>query len=201
MITLASVQILSLQSNPTPSFWKPLASCKGFLPSRVAFPLQWNNSSRNPQCHIKRPKFELGRRIKLQRGLMTFAIQASESKVRWVLEPVGDGDSSHLDEAVPLPGAVELSSDAAIVGRLPSKSDIVIPVATVSGLHARLEKREGSLFVTDLDSTNGTFIDNKKLRPGAVTPVLPGSYITFGDEHLAAFRLSKLEEADTAGAA
>lgn len=51
---------------------------------------------------------------------------------------------------------------------------------SVSGLHARLEKRDGALFVTDLDSTNGTYVDDKKVRPGAVTPVFPGSYITFG---------------------
>lgn len=50
----------------------------------------------------------------------------------------------------------------------------------VSGLHARLDKKDGMLLVTDLDSTNGTFINEKKLRPGAVTPVLPGSILIFG---------------------
>jgi pSer/pThr/pTyr-binding forkhead associated (FHA) protein len=51
---------------------------------------------------------------------------------------------------------------------------------SVSGLHARLEKRDGQLYVTDLDSTNGTYVDDKRVRPGAVTPVFPGSYVTFG---------------------
>jgi pSer/pThr/pTyr-binding forkhead associated (FHA) protein len=51
---------------------------------------------------------------------------------------------------------------------------------TVSGMHARLEKKDGLLLVTDLDSTNGTFINEQRLKPGAVTPVPPGSYITFG---------------------
>jgi pSer/pThr/pTyr-binding forkhead associated (FHA) protein len=50
----------------------------------------------------------------------------------------------------------------------------------VSGLHARLEKRDGQLYVTDLDSTNGTYVDNKQIRPGAVTLVSPGSNVTFG---------------------
>lgn len=50
----------------------------------------------------------------------------------------------------------------------------------VSGLHARIQKKEGSLLVTDLDSTNGTFIDDRKLRPGVAAAVSPGSCITFG---------------------
>lgn len=51
---------------------------------------------------------------------------------------------------------------------------------SVSGVHARLEKKKGVLYITDLDSTNGTFINNRRIRPGAVTPVAPGSHITFG---------------------
>lgn len=76
---------------------------------------------------------------------------------------------------------------------------MVIPVATVSGVHARLEKKGGTLLITDLDSTNGTYIDDKKLRPGAVTTVPPGSCITFGDTHLAMFRVSKIEQEDVTG--
>ena len=53
--------------------------------------------------------------------------------------------------------------------------------STVSGLHARIQKIEGGLLVTDLDSTNGTFIDDKKLRPGVAAPISPGSCITFGN--------------------
>ncbi|KAK1279206.1 hypothetical protein QJS04_geneDACA003453 [Acorus gramineus] len=86
-----------------------------------------------------------------------------------------------------------LEPNVVTVGRLAEKADMVIPVATVSGLHARLEKKEGALLVTDLDSTNGTFINDKKLKPGDVTTVSPGSCLTFGDIHLAIFRVSKFE--------
>jgi hypothetical protein len=52
---------------------------------------------------------------------------------------------------------------------------------TVSGLHARLERKAGTLFVTDLGSTNGTYINDKPIRAGGTgTPVPPGSRITFG---------------------
>eukprot|EP00250_Pteridium_aquilinum_P006886 c16711_g1_i1 orf=147-731(+) len=123
-----------------------------------------------------------------------FAADTSVTTEKWILQPIGDGDCSHLDEAVPLPGAFELAADAATVGRVPEKADIVIPIATVSGLHARLERKVGTLFVTDLNSTNGTYINDRQIKPGAVTPVPPGSRVTFGDDHLAAFKFSKEEE-------
>lgn len=53
-------------------------------------------------------------------------------------------------------------------------------VKTVSGVHARIEKKDGVLLVTDLDSTNGTFIGEKRLKPGVAAPMSSGSYITFG---------------------
>ncbi|CAN6330372.1 unnamed protein product [Urochloa humidicola] len=78
------------------------------------------------------------------------------SSVRWVLEPAGDRDWRHIRYKVARPSAVEIASDTVTVGRVADKADIVLPVATVSGTHARLEKKDGRLLVTDLDSTNGT---------------------------------------------
>lgn len=128
-------------------------------------------------------------------GVRVFAAESAVKTEKWLLQPIGDGDCSHLDEAVPLPGAFEVAAEAATVGRVPERADIVIPIATVSGLHARLERKGGTLFVTDLDSTNGTYINDRQIRPGAVTPVPPGSRVTFGDDHLAAFKFSKEEVA------
>ncbi|EXB54684.1 FHA domain-containing protein [Morus notabilis] len=105
----------------------------------------------------------------------------------------GDGDTRHIGFKVAMPNAFEIASDEVTVGRLPDKADLVIPVATVSARHARIQKKAGSLVVTDLDSTNGTFINDKRLAPGVAATVSPGSYITFGDIHLAIFRASKLE--------
>ncbi|KAL3718471.1 hypothetical protein ACJRO7_003581 [Eucalyptus globulus] len=115
---------------------------------------------------------------------------------KWLLQPVGDGDTRHIGFKVDMPGAFEIASNLVTVGRLPEKANMVIPVATVSGLHARIQKKEGSLLVTDLDSTNGTFIDDRKLRPGVAATVSPGSCITFGDTHLAMFLVSKLQTAE-----
>lgn len=111
---------------------------------------------------------------------------------RWLLQPVGDGDSRHIGFKVPMPDAYEISSSIVTVGRVPEKADLVIPVATVSGEHARLQMKEGSLVVTDLNSTNGTFIDDKRLSPGVPATIQTGRYLTFGDTNLAIFRVSKL---------
>lgn len=57
----------------------------------------------------------------------------------------------------------------------------------MSALHARVEKKEGSLLVTDLDSTNGTFIDEKRLKPGVAAAASSGNCITFGKFSLRVF--------------
>ncbi|CAA6654514.1 unnamed protein product [Spirodela intermedia] len=136
----------------------------------------------------------LGRRSTVAVAKSPDAEGAPQPSERWLLDPIGDGDTKHLGFRVPMPNAFEMVSNAVTVGRLPEKADMVIPVATVSGIHARLEKKDGLLLVTDLDSTNGTYINEKRLRPGAISPVPPGSRITFGDTHLAMFRVSKLQE-------
>lgn len=118
---------------------------------------------------------------------------------RWLLEPVGDGDTRHIGFKVSMPVAFEIASSVVTIGRLPEKADIVVPVATVSGVHARIEKKDGVLLVTDLDSTNGTFIGEKRLKPGVASPISSGSYLTFGDTNLAIFRVSKLENIEVSG--
>ncbi|XP_072071478.1 uncharacterized protein [Arachis hypogaea] len=127
-------------------------------------------------------------------GLGPIHASASDASQKWLLQPVGDGDTRHIGFKVEMPGAYEIASREVTVGRVPEKADLVIPVATV---HARIQKKQGNLLVTDLDSTNGTFVDDKRLRPGVVTTVSPGSNITF-DTHLAMFRVSKVEDDTTA---
>ncbi|CAM8886433.1 unnamed protein product [Rhodiola kirilowii] len=167
-----------------------------------------STSSSNPSFHCNRSQFNSNNSARLHRNKKWYSLKArrclkvvsavqSESfasvyEEQWLLEPAGDGDWRHIGFKVAMPGAFEISSDAVTVGRVPEKADLVIPVATVSGVHARLEKKGGGLMVTDLDSTNGTFVGEKRLIPGVPVPAPPGSYITFGDTNLAIFRLSKI---------
>ena len=58
-------------------------------------------------------------------------------------------------------------------------NDIVIPDESVSGMHAKLQRREGIWVITDNDSTNGTFVDGERVRGEA--PLSPGAIVRFGE--------------------
>nr|XP_043628287.1 uncharacterized protein LOC122599778 [Erigeron canadensis] len=130
------------------------------------------------------------------RASMAGKSTGNDDEERWLLEPVGDGDSRHIGFKVDMPSAFEIASSEVTVGRVADKADIVIPVATVSGTHARFKKKGGDLLLMDLGSTNGTFIDEKRLAPGVPYIVPPGRYVTFGDTNLAIFRVSKLKNVE-----
>ncbi|GER31714.1 SMAD/FHA domain-containing protein [Striga asiatica] len=119
---------------------------------------------------------------------------AINGSIRWLLEPIGNGDTRHIGYKIPMPGTFEIDSNVVTVGRVGDKADIVISVPTVSAVHARIQKTEENLLITDLDSTNGTFIGEKRLQPGVVYPASPGNLVTFGDTNLAIFRVYKLRE-------
>lgn len=50
-----------------------------------------------------------------------------------------------------------------ILGRYPS-NDIVIPDPYVSRRHARIFFKDGEWFIEDLDSTNGTIVNNEEIK-------------------------------------
>jgi predicted component of type VI protein secretion system len=57
---------------------------------------------------------------------------------------------------------IPITKDVYTIGRKPD-NDIVIDNPAISGHHARIIKRGESYFVEDLNSTNGTFINDKKI--------------------------------------
>lgn len=58
-------------------------------------------------------------------------------------------------------------------------NDIVVPDPSVSSAHAKIQLREGIWMVVDLDSTNGTFVDEDRVSGDA--PVAPGAVLRFGE--------------------
>lgn len=58
-------------------------------------------------------------------------------------------------------------------------NDLVFGEESVSASHAKLQRREDVWVVTDLDSTNGTFVDGERVRGEA--PLMAGSTVRFGD--------------------
>jgi pSer/pThr/pTyr-binding forkhead associated (FHA) protein len=58
-------------------------------------------------------------------------------------------------------------------------NDLVLPDESVSTSHAKLQRREGIWVLVDLDSTNGTFVDEERVQ--GETPIAPGTNVRFGD--------------------
>ena len=68
----------------------------------------------------------------------------------------------------------------AIIGRLPT-CDIVMPYAQLSGRHASVMRgTDGSLLITDLGSTNGTYVGGQRIPPNQAVRIMPGDRIFVG---------------------
>lgn len=72
-----------------------------------------------------------------------------------------------------------VETDAATLGRS-LESDVCVPDAAVSRVHARFSRRAGHWFVTDLASRSGTTLNGAPLQPGLSMPVHTGDLLGFG---------------------
>lgn len=61
-------------------------------------------------------------------------------------------------------------------------NDIVLPFPSISAHHACLYRSEQRLFVADLGSTNGTFVEGRRIRE--VTPLFPGTRVMVANHPL-----------------
>lgn len=66
------------------------------------------------------------------------------------------------------------------VGKMAGAVDVVLNEASVSRLHARLSRDGNRFFITDLNSTNGTFRNGMRLEPNASEIIEPGDEIGIG---------------------
>ena len=83
-----------------------------------------------------------------------------------------------LDPIDPIPTEYTLLKDEVSLGR-GEDNDVVIPHASVSRAHARLLRRGGMYELTDLNSTNGSYVNNQPVN--GVAHVASGSEVRFGD--------------------
>ena len=82
------------------------------------------------------------------------------------------------------------------IGRA-AENEVVIPDDSVSAAHARLEFDEGAWRITDLESTNGTYVEGVRLAPQVPTPLGYGATVRFGGVPL---HFRAVETADPAAA-
>jgi hypothetical protein len=83
-----------------------------------------------------------------------------------------------VDRVDPVASEYSLMKDEVSIGR-GEDNDVVIPHASVSRAHARLMRRDGGFELMDLNSTNGSFVDEHQVHGSAF--VSAGSQLRLGD--------------------
>ena len=66
------------------------------------------------------------------------------------------------------------------IGKMPGCVDCVLTDSSISRLHARIEKKGEKVFLTDMNSTNGTFQNGLRLQPYEKRKLEEGDEIKFG---------------------
>ena len=76
--------------------------------------------------------------------------------------------------------STELEAEVTFIGRA-SDNDIQIKDRSISRKHLKIVRKNGKFFIEDLKSENGTWIDEKPLKPGYEFEVKEGLPIAIGD--------------------
>ena len=66
------------------------------------------------------------------------------------------------------------------VGKLAGMVDMIIDEQSISRMHARFSRSGNRIYITDLNSTNGTFRNGMRLEPNASELIEPGDEIRLG---------------------
>ncbi len=78
---------------------------------------------------------------------------------------------------------IELTKFPYTVGKMAGCVDCVLADDSVSRIHARFEKEGNAVRLTDMNSTNGTFKNGRRLQPQETVDIEPGDEIRFGSLH------------------
>ena len=88
----------------------------------------------------------------------------------------------------------DLRGGSIVIGRDPT-NDIVLDDIEVSRKHARLIAQSGGYVIEDMGSTNGTYVDEERIR--AMLPLRPGTRVRLGENITFMYEAEVVEEADT----
>lgn len=101
----------------------------------------------------------------------TVFLEASIIKKENKLYGTNKGNKYHID----------LTQLPCIIGKLAGSVDVVIKDKTISRIHAKLWKQEEEIYVSDMNSTNGTFKNGLRLEPNEIAAIEPGDELRFGE--------------------
>lgn len=75
--------------------------------------------------------------------------------------------------------AISLTRERYVIGKLESQADIVLDHHSVSRVHAQIQKEREKYYLYDLNSTNGTFYNGRRLEVNERVLLQPGDEIAF----------------------
>jgi len=101
---------------------------------------------------------------------------------------IGSGTSDHLDtKEAPGPAEIVLPDSGTMTLGRAKDNTVVIDVSTVSSKHASITVAASGVKISDVGSTNGTFVDSLQVTAGYSKPLTNGTTVIFGDEFLAKY--------------
>ncbi len=78
-------------------------------------------------------------------------------------------------------GYISLNRLPCILGKMEECADVVLNDPSVSRIHARIYEEEGELYLQDLNSRNGSYLNNLILESNETVQLKVGDEITFGN--------------------
>lgn len=75
---------------------------------------------------------------------------------------------------------IDLGRLPCTIGKMAGSVDVVIKDHSISRIHARFTKEEEGIYMTDMNSTNGTFKNGLRLDPNESVLIEPGDELRFG---------------------
>ena len=99
----------------------------------------------------------LEKRIEAKRYRLSFALPGGESEI------------------------TEIKKTPVVIGSLEGAVDICVPEPGISRLHARLEMAGGEITIEDLNSSNGTYVNDEPVFGKGKVPLKDGDMVRLAD--------------------
>ena len=77
--------------------------------------------------------------------------------------------------------SIDLAYFPFLIGKQENLSDYVLSRNTVSRLHVRIDQEEDRYYLTDLNSTNGTWVNGRKLEANERTELAAGDEVSIAE--------------------
>lgn len=127
------------------------------------------DTNMNIQARAERRREEEKEKTEARYGETVF-IDTRKRNVEYKLYSLDKKNKKHID----------LTRFPFSIGKMPGCVDCVLTDDSVSRLHARIEKQGEKIFLTDMNSTNGTYKNGLRMEPSETVEIEPGDEIRFG---------------------